>query len=425
MKKIVFKVNSQKDFSISSLMKEVSKVSCKISFNLAEGLVTVENVDTSMIDYIIDLINKYYSILSVDIDNTNALSNSINHISHSENAQITPLPADKNSIIENEYIDSLVNTLSKTLNWALSKGNVPEKELGYFILSSISEISLTYNSINCIEFKVGDVVDCNYGTHLPGEINGAHVPSIVCNILSNGMAYLIPITQSVFSTSSNSTLYFKNNKNIIFDESGYAEGTVLLYKAKYLRPERFHKVIGKVTPDFLKTILTKLPSVFNFTNYLSDSTSANSENGNTNFTLDATNVSKSTNTVSITRQTTEQTGLNADALLKAIGPALDKLDKHKSVESQLDGFLSEIGMTKTSKFVREAFIVASKLEDTITFDNLLLELNCSHPYINNVNIIKSSLREDFKNWLKLYPELANRPRLSIISLLKVFAKKFA
>ena len=374
MKKIIFKVNSQKDISIASLMKEVNKVSCRILFNLTEGLVTVENVDTTKIDYIIDLINKYYSILSVDIDNTDSLQDTDIQNLYSENMHINPTSSTNNVIIENEHIESLVGTLSKTLNWALSKGNATEKDLGCFILSCISEISLAYNSINCIEFKVGDIVDCNYGTHLPGEINGVHVPSIVCNILSNGMAYLVPITQSVFSTNSNSILYFKNNENIIFDESGYAEGTVLLYKAKYLRPERFHKVIGRVTPDFLKTILNKLPLVFNFTNYLSNSSCTNFATPKSHNTFDNSNVSKKNNNVTISRQASNRIGLNETALLKAIGPALDKLDIDKSVESQLDDFLSEIGMSSTSKFVKQSFIIACKIDNTILILIILILL---------------------------------------------------
>lgn len=424
MKKIIFKVSSQKDFSIASLMKEVNKVSCRILFNLAEGFVTVENVDTNMIDYIIDLINKYYSILSVDIDNT------IETVKKEDNVTVIKEPKSQNDLniknieFENKYIENLINKLLKTASWALYTNNTAEKEIGEFILTCISELSLTYSNIDCIEFNVGDVVDCNYGTHLPGEINGGHVPAIVCNILNNGMAYLVPITKTNSSSISNSILQFSCPENIIYDNPNFTGGSALLNKAKYLRPERFHKVIGKVSPDFLATILKKLPLVFNFTNYTSNSSCTNSVSTKDTHVLNSSNISKTTNNVTIPCQTSERVGLNETALLNVIGPALDKLDKHKTVENQLESFLSEIGMSSASKFVKESFIIACKIDNKITFDNILLELQCAHPYINNINIIKSSLKEDFKNWLKHYPELANRPRLSIVSLLKVFAKKF-
>jgi len=40
--------------------------------------------------------------------------------------------------------------------------------------------------------------------------------------------------------------------------------------------------------------------------------------------------------------------------------------------------------------------------------------------------IKASLKEEFKNWLKKYPKLAEKcPKISLMAVLKVFAKRFA
>lgn len=44
----------------------------------------------------------------------------------------------------------------------------------------------------------------------------------------------------------------------------------------------------------------------------------------------------------------------------------------------------------------------------------------------NEDVIKATLKENFKKWLEQYPELAKKcPKMSLMSVLKVFAKKFA
>lgn len=70
MKKITFKVSSSKESSIVSLIKDVNKISCRIFIDFENGFVAVENVNDYMIEEVIELINIYYTILSIDIDNT-------------------------------------------------------------------------------------------------------------------------------------------------------------------------------------------------------------------------------------------------------------------------------------------------------------------------------------------------------------------
>lgn len=422
MKKIIFKASSQKDFSIATLMKEINKVSCRILFDLEHGMIVVENVDTSTIDYIIDLINKYYTISSVDIDNTIETVKKDDGVSDIKEQKTEKNLNFKNIEFENKYIETLINKLSKTVSFALSTNNATEKEIGEFILTCISELSLTYNQVDCIEFNVGDVVDCNYGTHLHGEINGIHVPAIVCHILNNGMAYLVPITKTIYASTSNSILQFKCPENIIYDNPNFTGGSALLNKAKYLRPERFHRVVGRVTPDFFETILNRLPSVFDFTNH---SSNLNCTTSNTN-QIDDTISSSKNSPVKISRISSTKTFTEESELLEIFSPVFDKLDNTKKLEDLVDDFFNEIGLITTSEFVKQCFIIACSTDKKINYENILLELQNMNTYITNITPVKVSLKGDFKNWLKKYPDLANKcPRISLMSILKVFAKKFA
>ena len=70
MKKLIFKVGSSKDSSIVSLIKEINKISCKIFVDLENGKITVEKVNNEMLETVIGLVDGYFTILNVDIDNT-------------------------------------------------------------------------------------------------------------------------------------------------------------------------------------------------------------------------------------------------------------------------------------------------------------------------------------------------------------------
>jgi len=509
MKKITFKVSTQKEGSVVSLIKEVNKISCRIYLDIENGYVTVENVNETMIDAVIELVDNYYTILGVDIDNTfeettavqvapvvvessadttaDAVEETVNEttevVAEKQPTVLEPQSEDdliiKKVEFENEYVEGLINKFLRTAAWAMFKMNVPEKEIGDFIYTSINEISMRYNNKDCIEFSVGDVVDCNYGVHLNGEINGGHVPAIVCNISASGMAYLVPITKRDNDNYSHSCLSFNTPAEVVYEGEYWWGGTALLDKAKYVRTERFNAVIGKVTPAFFEKLLYQLASTFDFTGCLAGAVEDDSdlpftmretttatdevvdevvetaiETDETTDEVVATatetdeTADKVVETTTVTDETTDEVVEtptatdNADtkvtksktpakkvggeeaALLETIGFAFDKLDASKTVGEQVESFLTDIGMTTTERMVTQSFIIACDIKK-INYENVLLGLHEEFPKVKE-EIIKNILKEAFKNWLEKYPTLAEKcPKISLMAVLKVFAKKFA
>lgn len=111
-------------------------------------------------------------------------------------------------------------------------------------------------------------------------------------------------------------------------------------------------------------------------------------------------------------------------MLEAIGFAFDKLDASKPVGEQIESFLTDIGMTTTERMVTQSFIIACDIKK-INYENVLLGLHEEFPKVKE-EIIKNILKEAFKNWLEKYPTLAEKcPKISLMAVLKVFAKKFA
>ncbi len=438
MKKLTFKVSNPKEGSIIAFVKKVNKIACRLQLDIENGFVTAENVDDTMIETVIELVDNYYTLLGVDIDNnlendvTVSIAKETTDVSvQAENdsepkatAKILEPQSEDDLIIkkvefENEYVEQIINKFLRTAYWAMFKKNVPEKEIGGFIYTSMSEISMRYNNEDSIPFSVGDVVDCNYGIHLGGEINGDHVFAIVCNILDN-MAYLVPITKMKENLKSHSYLMLTDPNGIVYDRD-YTGGTVLLDKGKYVRSKRVREVIGKTSPEFLAKVLHQLATTFDFTDANLTEKQQEAENATTENVF-SEKASESTATIVETKPTSKNSGNVESALLEVVGSAFDKLTPSKKVEEQIDSFLTDIGMSINERMVKQSFVIACDIKK-ITYENVILELHNVNPEVNE-DIIKATLKENFKKWLEQYPELAKKcPKMSLMSVLKVFAKR--
>ena len=109
---------------------------------------------------------------------------------------------------------------------------------------------------------------------------------------------------------------------------------------------------------------------------------------------------------------------------EVIGFAFDKLDPSKKVEDQVENFLADIGMVSNEKMITQSFVIACDIKK-IKYDNVILRLHEEFPEMNE-ETIKNTLKETFKYWLEKYPTLAEKcPKISIMAILKLFAKKFA
>ena len=489
MKQLTFKVTSPKDNSTVSMIKAINSIPCRIYLDLENGLIDIEDIDDAMLDSIIELVDSHYTILNVTIDNTSekaginqgipAVKETVEDISAvQEPIEDSPLetieepavqesnqpvcesqpiflePQSENDLIikkvefKNKYIEDLINKLLRTAYWAMFTMKISEKEIGDFIYTCMNEISMRYNKKGCIAFSVGDVVDCNYGYHLNGETNGTHVSAIVCNISDEGMVYVVPITKMQDNISSYSYIIFDSPDDVIYENISYKGGTALLDKGKYVRPERFHAVIGKATDYFFEGLLSQLAYTFDFINMPgeideespSETQESDIETTSTAETPEIVSPSVDTTDVSAkmpvsakeddapalesANRTNQKVGSNESSLLEIIGSALDKLDPSKKVENQVEDFLASIGMTTTEKLIKQSFIIACDVKK-INYGTVIFRLHEANPKIRE-ELIQNILKESFKNWLKQYPTLAEKcPRISFMSILKVFAKKFS
>lgn len=448
MKKLTFKVNFKKDIPMVLLFKEISKINCRIFINTDAGIVEVENVLDNMDDIVIELIDKHCTIMEINIDNTiditqdaePTLSEEVQEVSNEEvvheeksNQPKAFEPQSAEDIIikkiefENKYIENILTKLMKTSYWAMYKMNVSEKEIGNFIYTCLNEISMRYNKDEWSkEFSVGDIVACNYGTHLPGEINGGNIHGVVCNISDENMAYIVPITKLTEELTSKSYLTFSAPEDAEYKTDRFTGGTALLDKGKYIHIARISYVIGKTTESFFSKLLNKLAYTFDFTTYkdvLRDKVEDISPIYEESKETSDENVEVSEETI---QEEAPNKKLSEEAALLEIASiknALDGLDNTKAVLYQAEWFMKEIGMNVFDEMFIQAFVWGCYIK-TITYSSIIQKLQQKMPYVKSRDI-RQTLQQHFKDWLKLYPDLAEKcPKISIISLIKVFAKKF-
>ena len=425
MKKLMFKVGTKKESSLTSLLKEVTQISCRINIDLENNLVTVENVNDAMIDSVVDLIDNHYTVLSINVDNTSPETDDVSKecVVAQQPKVLGPQTADdliiKKVHFKSEYVEEAINKLLKTAYWAMFKEGVSETKISDYIYTTMSELSMRCSTKNSIIFNVGDVVDCYYGIHLFGEINGFHVPSIVCHISNNGMAYVVPVTGS--NISSPFTLGFNIPEDVIYEDNTEARSIALLDKGRYVCTKRFNSVIGKTSPSFLEKLLKLIPLTFDFTACLSSASISAKK--------DVCDVSKNVpdvveSAVTIASEVEKKLGKEEAAMLEVIGFALDKLDPSKPFKEQLDSFLADIDLEAT-ELIKQVFFIACNVEK-ITYRYIINELEHDFCFSKGKNNSTKMVKETFKCWLEKHPDLAVQyPKISIMPMLKLFAKKFA
>lgn len=107
-----------------------------------------------------------------------------------------------------------------------------------------------------------------------------------------------------------------------------------------------------------------------------------------------------------------------DALQEMFGDLFKDLDKSQTVEEQAKIFLNNINFDDASTVVVQAFRVGCDVK-RISYGNVIARLSEFHSEISVV-----TLKDAFENWVSKYPDLKKEfPKISIISLIRIFAKK--
>ena len=461
--KIAFSISSPVVGAIPKLITEVSSFKCRVQVDLNNGTVVASDVDPLRIENVIEVVENCFEITGVDIDTTDVVFE-VEKPAVEEKTK-TESKVDKTTALEagtaddlslkkiqfqNKYVKKQMNKLLKIIYWMMYKENVSAGEIVKHLITTGTEIAMRFNPKPSISVNVGDIVDCQYGTHLDSEISGGHVHALVCNIVNN-IVFVIPITKQIIE--GRFYLPFSGEKDVVYTEPDkYNEGTLLLDRGSYVGIERLHEVVGKAHPEFFDEVIEILPEAYWFEGLTSTDTSydeeavedfepedtttadtvVDNETGVESISEDVENVSES---VTITESTeTEPLSDTAtkdfskfekveDALAELIGESVQTLDKNSDLEPQLDDFLTTIGISNEI-LIKQAFLAACKVKK-VKFESILIELKNQNPD-KKEREIQQALKDAFKTWISTnYPTIIEQfPNMSFISLLKFFVKRY-
>lgn len=454
MMKIEFNISSPVDGAIPKLIAEVSSFKCRVQVDLNNGTVVTSDVDPLKIEQVIDAVNSCFEITGVDIDTTDMVFEvektevvkETETISTAEKSNIVANSADELSFkkieFENADVEEQINRLLKIIYWIMYKKNVPADEIVKHLITTGTEIAMRFNPKAPANINVGDIVDCQYGTHLNSEISGSHVHALVCNVISNTV-FVIPITKQIIEGQF--YLPFSNKKDVMYTEPDkYREGTLLLDRGCYIGIERLQKVIGTALPDFFDEVIEVLPEAYCFESMNSANTSSNEksietlknestdyednlyedntklETCNEDTTMSEPKEAKNVSDNDTTKDFSKFENVE-EALTELIGDSFKLLDKNSDLFSQLDSFLTSIGMSNKN-LIKQAFVSACKVKK-VKYESIIIELKNQNPNMKE-DEIKKALKNAFKTWISAnHPTIVEQfPKISIMSMLKLFAK---
>lgn len=311
---------------------------------------------------------------------------------------------------EQGSLKSCVRKFLDSLNWMENVKGIPDRKLEQYILGATSMMSIMFNSKIIPGIKVGDVVECNFGRNPGGEVSGAKVTAVVCN-LSDSLIYVVPITKASQRIGSKNYLTFKANEGISYYENlYYTEGTLLFDKGKQINIRRVVSIIGSTTHQFMETILKEVARAHTF------------------------KVPEEVDEMADVEETEDSKVGKAELLIVSRYKAAFDYIRSSGSENLLSEFLVMVGIyyktysPKDQEVLFGAFtaVLAQEYmnkEKKISYKNIVSDAMTIKGIEAPSEHVYESLKKISKKWLERAPELKYEyPQISIIDLLKAYMR---
>lgn len=327
-----------------------------------------------------------------------------------------PAKSDILEVIKEQYpcTFSRLEKMVKNIEHLNGISNLNDKNLSNFILSEDIELQNIYNTRKLTLCSVGDIVDVNFGWHIHGELSGGHVYCLVYNIVDNGILHLIPIFKK---NSANNIepeyLKFRPTIDIIFNNQYNNEYCILHFnKAQHVHPWRVNSIIGKVSPEFFKTLVNS------FTKYYLIHTSV---------LPGCESIIPKINEIIVSRE--NNTGSRTQAIKNIstiITPQVEKFNNSLPLPAQINNFLKEINFNNPENIIQYAILVSLSLKK-ISYETVSPAICSDFKLELPEEKITKILKDNFAQWLfSEHPNiLQNSPKIGIASFLRSFRNVYS
>lgn len=253
---LTLKVVQKDNANFSTLLKQMCQLQCRIRVDMKQGEINIFNMDDNSVEGLIDAVSEVFDFEAINLVPTSVPSTEA--VPAATSSSVVSSAAASNSVIETR-----LNDLTTQVRQIVKHSKVPSRVFCQHIETTMSELKMRFESHEKLSFKVGDIVSCNYGTHLLQEISGTNVHALVCSI-AHGMAFVIPITKKNKQRDDRRYIPVKAGEQINYLSSDYTGGTLLINRGNYVNPSRFTEVVGSANTDFLEEVFKLLPAVTTF-----------------------------------------------------------------------------------------------------------------------------------------------------------------
>lgn len=394
------------------ILVERPNVSLKNNLSKLEKYFEVSNYDYSIEDdgnniyfFILNIVNYNevellnnklhelnFEVLEIIVDN---VKNKVKSLNSEDENNITNGDLNSDIFFNSKIVMKQLSKLVKTADFNMRRYLVSPKKISDHIVTLTSEIYMEYNDKNNVTYKVRDIVECNFGVHLSGELSGGRVPCVIIKINNKKRPYIVPITKKTSYINGKGYLKFKNKQDLEYEhnESLYKEGTLLLELGQYINPKRVNKVLGYVYEDFFIKIKKELARVYEF------------EENNKKY------INNNIDTADVKLKAEEY-------VYNKFKAEIDNINKDQSMENIVVDFLNCIGFKTNETLIVDLFVYA--ISNDIYKKKDLIE-----NYSKKINIkgylISNNISKEVNKWLLNNLDIKEKYyKFSIISLIKLF-----
>ncbi|MBQ8300178.1 MAG: hypothetical protein IJX99_10105 [Clostridia bacterium] len=427
-------------FGDSEFLKRMNAFNAQVELDSKKGILQVSNLDASEFDEIVEYIKGTFKVRRVEMIPDERKEPSTVKVMSEDAMEKNSKPQQiefPRAEFSHKLIEERVNKFLQVAGMAINRNNAEAKSIASFISTAICELAMMYHPHPLVDIKVGDIVTCNYGYHMPGEVSGRYVHSVVCAI-DDSLAYVVPITKDARDDGGVKFLSFYSVYDVTYTDpmcKDYAGGSMLLQHGRWLCRERISGVVGYAHPRFMSEILRILPGTLYFAydgyEQVEEDVSADDEPDDFDITemeipelpfLDDESPEVEAKEVAVEEVDVPKCLKNSSletALYKKFTEGLSRMTKDMSLDYNINFFCEALGLPADEGLLRAALKIVADMEKVsqISIKAIVSKFSLFH------ETLEQQLQEIWKGWLAKHPEIKEEyPHASFSSICRFFFK---
>ena len=439
MKSVTFHFDPKIKISLMRVFSATSDVNVKLDVDLKNNAIVVQDLDEDQFELAQTFIQQFGKIKSITMDNV--CTSPSGEKDNKDVGLVINLVKPETLLLQ-----KTINSLMRTIYWAVKSQNVEERIIKNYVLSCNGTLNMAYGKNDLIPIERGSLVDVCMGQNIPGELNGGNVPCIVCWVQEENFAHVVPLVSKVPNSSNASyTITAKPKEDLTYSAGNQDTAyTVLLDKGQLIHRARIQKIIGTVSKDFVNKVFNgiitctveklgkkiKTKSEIPASAQQSDITTSqeptkpSTESGTSNGILD---VKPSTPTPQSTVcEKVSNKHKHEHMLTTALAAALNSVNKANPKKDEIARFMERINMPKDEyELFFQAFVQTASVDKVVKAD-ICERVSIVSSDTLDKDFVAQSLKKQFQQWLnKNHPAIAAEcPKISFVDLLKLVKTKF-